>query len=107
LSINPGLLRSRVYLQTLTRTEDEGGGGVGAWGGEVAAWARLEHVAGNERLRGMQVVPGTTELITIRYRAGVTTAMRVRYGSRLFDIKDVSDPDERRTVLLLQCEEVA
>ncbi|MFD0768868.1 phage head closure protein [Bacillus sp. CGMCC 1.60114] len=42
---------------------------------------------------------------TIRYREGITSAMRVRYKGRLFEIKSAIDIDEQHKEICLICEE--
>ena len=46
-----------------------------------------------------------THRVTLRWRAGVTAAMRWREGDRVLDIRTVFDPDERRRALVCLCQE--
>jgi SPP1 family predicted phage head-tail adaptor len=106
--MNPGDLRHQVYLQGLTRTEDEGGGGAEVWGDDAGPiWAEVRPLSGNEALRAMQAEATVTHQVTMRYRPGVTTGMRIRFGTRYLDIRRVIDPEERRVELQLLCEELA
>jgi SPP1 family predicted phage head-tail adaptor len=70
-------------------------------------WACVEELGGKEIRRGEQPASEHTHRVTIRWRAGVTSALRVRWGTRLLDIDGVSNPDGRKEDLLLQCIEVA
>lgn len=105
--MNPGDLRHRVTLQTLTRTDDEGGGYTEAWANAATVWAAVEPLEGYERLRAMQVSPTLSHRIRMRYRAGVTSAQRIRYAGRAFGISAVIDPGERHRELHLLCEETS
>jgi SPP1 family predicted phage head-tail adaptor len=44
-------------------------------------------------------------IVVIRYRTGVTAAMRVVWRSRTFDILGIVNKDERRHFLTLDCQE--
>jgi SPP1 family predicted phage head-tail adaptor len=43
--------------------------------------------------------------VVIRYRAGLNQTMRVKYGSRQFEIQGIVDLDERHRWMRLTCEE--
>lgn len=47
-----------------------------------------------------------THQITIRYRTNLTPRMRLRYGNRLFEIKNILDPLEEHRELDILCEEI-
>lgn len=105
--MNPGELRQRVTLQRPgTPTPDAMGGRSVPWANVGTTWAHVEPLEGNERLRAMQVSPRLSHRITMRYRPGVTSAMRVLYGARVFGLRSVIDPDERHERLVLLAEEV-
>lgn len=106
--MNPGGLRHQVYLQAVSRTEDEGSGGVEAWSDSSGPhYASVQPLTGNEALRGLQLSATVTHRVTMRYRAGVTAKNRVRFGARHFDVRLVIDRDERHERLELLAEEVA
>lgn len=105
MSLDPGKLRHRVKLQTLTRTPDAGGGYTETWTDTATVWAAVEPLQGTERLRAMQVSPTLSHRIRMRYRANVTSAMQAVYNGRAFDITSVIDPGERHRELELLVEE--
>ncbi|MBI3275019.1 MAG: phage head closure protein [Methylocystis sp.] len=47
-----------------------------------------------------------THLVRMRWRADVTSEMRLVVGSRKLLIHSVYDPDERRRLLMCRCEEI-
>jgi SPP1 family predicted phage head-tail adaptor len=105
--MQPGQLRHQIYLQGLTRTDDEGGGGEEAWGDASGPlWAEIRPLTGTEAIRAMQSEATLTHTVRLRYRPGVTTRMRLRYGARHFDIRHVIDVQERHIELQLLCEEI-
>ncbi len=106
-AIASGALRHRVILQAPQETADGGGGASVTWTDVAVVWAEIAPLRGTERLRAGQLEAALTHRVTIRYRAGVTPEMRVAFGNRLFNIRAVIDPGERRRRLDLLCEEGA
>lgn len=102
-----GDLRERVRFQARAETDDGYGNPVaGSWSDQFTARARIMPKMGSEavvaaRMQGMQPY-----VITIRSNAGtrqVTPAWRAvndRTGA-IYDIKAVTNPDERNTFLEL------
>lgn len=105
--VNPGELRSRVVVQSATRTPDEGGGYATAWEDGASLWAKVEPLEGSELLRAQQLQARVSHRVTIRYRRGLTAAQRLRLGSRVLEVHQVVDVDERHEFMELLCEEVA
>jgi SPP1 family predicted phage head-tail adaptor len=107
--IDAGKLRRRIALQEFTKTIDEGGIVSEAWtdvAGSSSVPASLEPLKGREYFQAAAVSEENTIPITIRYRAGITAAMRVLYGTRILNIRSVVDIEERHIKLILMCEEV-
>ncbi len=63
-----------------------------------SASSREQMAAGAERA-------SATYVVTLRYRAGITAAMRVRFGTRYFNILAVRNLAQRNQWLELECEE--
>lgn len=57
-------------------------------------------------MQANQLGASETHKVTIRYRSGVTTQMRVAFGSRTLNINGIINRDERNVELTLMCEEV-
>jgi SPP1 family predicted phage head-tail adaptor len=64
-------------------------------------WASIILLQGRELDRAQQIVAEVTHKITIPYQDGVTSAMRVNFGAKVFQIEVVQDPDERQVQLQL------
>lgn len=109
--MNPGRMRSRVTIQSRTRTDDEGGGHVEAWADDATVWAEVEAMGGTEQLRAMAVGVQQPHRIRMWYRAGLTPAARLieRHpdGDRVHDITSVRDPSGARQTLELLTEVIS
>lgn len=107
--VNAGALRHRLVIQVEQPVSDGGGGqGADPWANPVTLatlWGAVEPLRGSERLRAMQIQDSLTHRVTLRYRAGITTSMRVVFGTRVFNIRAVINVGERNRVLELLCEE--
>src|ERR687893_1618312 len=89
--------RGRRFVLEVPHEVPEGFGGVlrsFAPGPEL--WGAIEMISGAERLRADRPEQAVTHRITLRYRAGVTGAMRLVLGLRRFAIRAAADPDGRR-----------
>jgi len=104
--VNIGRLRHKIHIQTLSSTDVDGGGQSQTWSTTFSPFARVENVYGNERLRGMQVTPGATHIITMRYDSRITEDKRILFGSRTFDIVFIDNVEERNHKLILDCKEI-
>lgn len=100
-----GSLRHRVTLQSAADTPDGAGGFATVWSNVATLWAAIEPLAGRERLAAQQLESPLTHRVTLRHRDGVTTAMRVKFGVRVFNIRSVVNRAERDRALELLCEE--
>ncbi len=103
-----GELRHRLTIQAERTTSDGGGGLSDPWADPVAiatVWGKVEPLSGGERLHAAQIQDRLSHRIVIRHRAGITAAMRVVFGARIFNIRAVIDVDERGRFLELLCEE--
>lgn len=102
-TVNPGELNKRVWLQNPVTNA----AGEATWQNSLGnkVWANIQPLTGREIFQAQQVYPEADTLITIRYRLNVTTAMRVLYGTRTYDIKDVNDVEERHRRIDLTCVE--
>lgn len=68
-------------------------------------WAEIGPIQGREFWARQQVQSEVTVRVRIRYLQGVTSAMRVVYGTRILSIENVIDPREGHEELQLMCSE--
>ncbi|MDX5493311.1 MAG: phage head closure protein [Alphaproteobacteria bacterium] len=102
-----GEMRERIALQSPLLVADGAGGADIEWTEGETVWAKVEALGGDERMNGERLAARARLRLTIRHREGVTTAMRVFWKARALDIRSLRDPDGRKHLLILDCEEVA
>ena len=104
-------LNKRITLQEEVQTPDGAGGYSLAWQDVTTIWAEFDVLQGSksdEVLASKQQEARSFARVTIRYVSGVTAAMRVVYGVRVFNILGVINPGEANEMLeLLVAEGVA
>jgi SPP1 family predicted phage head-tail adaptor len=101
----PGALRHRVWLESLIRTDDTGGGAVKSWQQVAALWVAIRPLSGREQNDAGKLSSRISHEIILRYRPLSLPEIRFRKGARLFHVLAVYDPDERRRWLRALCEE--
>jgi SPP1 family predicted phage head-tail adaptor len=104
-----GKLRHRIALQARTSGLNDEAIPVDVWtdvAGASSVPASLEPLKGREYFQAAAVAAENTIPVTIRYRPCVTAALRVLYGVRILNIRNVIDVEERHIKLILMCEEV-
>lgn len=101
-----GGLRQKVTIQQESNTDDGQGGSTKGWSAFASSVdCRLEPLRGDERLQAGTLEPRITHRATIRYRSGVTAGMRLLLGSTAYNIRAVTNPDERQRYLVMDVEE--
>lgn len=100
-------LRHRVTIEGATTTQGSYGEPLQTWGTIVADEpADVRPASGNEFIQAAAVQARIDTRITIRYREGIDSTMRVQMQSRQFQIRAaLPDPTYRRH-LTLMCEEI-
>lgn len=73
-----------------------------------AADSRIEPATAQslERVAAGTVISTATHVVTVPYRAGISTQTRILVDGRTLNITSVQDPDDRHVELVLVCEEV-
>ena len=101
-----GKLRHRVTIQQLVAGSPQqlpNGEPDVTWTDYLTVWAFVEPLKGRELMLAQQMQSEVDVRIRMRYRSGVTAAMRAVYASVNYDILAVIDPDLRRVELELLC----
>jgi SPP1 family predicted phage head-tail adaptor len=109
--LNIGRLNKRV---SLANSGDPVADGDGGYTQAFAAltppvvWAAIQPAAARdlERLAAGTVLATATHLVTMRHHAGVTTQTRITFGTRLFAVTGVVNPEERNIETIALCVEV-
>lgn len=99
-----GLLRKRVTIAQESRTPDDRKGYALSWSTVCIVWGDVSDLSSRERLAAQQLESDIAVGITIRYRTGITAAMRATVDGVHYQIRGVRDPDGRKRMLILDCE---
>lgn len=102
-----GALRHEIALQSVTRTPDGAGGFTAAWDDTLVTWAQITPRTGLKRSFAGKLEPIITHVVLMRYQPDVTTAQRIRFGARIFQIHAVINHDELDIFLELHAVEGA
>lgn len=100
-----GALEQRLTIEQEVQTPDGAGGYALGWATVASVWGLIEPLGGRERLAAAHLQAGTTHRVTIRKLAGITAAMRIKAGGRLFNIRVVQSSGPRDPFFDLICEE--
>jgi SPP1 family predicted phage head-tail adaptor len=103
--MNPAKLRHRVTLQEKLEEVSLGKRATATWISLPARWAAIEPLAGRELEYARQMVADATHEVMMRYTDEITTAMRLEYAGRHFQIQHIADSGERREEMRLICTE--
>ncbi len=103
--MSTGDLRHRIRIEKSQRSPDGAGGATLAWHTLAEVWAAVWPRAVTEQFAQDRVAGSATHDIWIRYRPNIVPEMRIRWGTRLFDIRGVIDVEERRRWLKCIVEE--
>lgn len=98
-------LRHRLTIEQVSNTTDNQGGQASTWATLATVWGKLEPIKSFERLFAQRVEYQRSHTCTIRHRTDVTTSMRISFDSRIFQIKGLRKPDEKKFLLILDLEE--
>lgn len=95
-----GGLKRRITLQQHGAGADAFGEPLTGWTDVATVWAGIEDLTGNQYIAAQSAQNPIQAKITIRYRAGISPAMRVVHGSDIYDIEAVLGQDKRTLELL-------
>ena len=105
-----GRLRHSVTIQQRTATVDGYGQQSTAWTDVITALAAIEPLSGRELFAAQAVQSEVSHRVTIRYRSELDVprtgaALRVAFGSRVFDVHAVLNMGERDREMHILCSE--
>lgn len=101
-----GCMRSRLTLEAPVDFTDDTGGVARSYIVQAVVWGAIMPAAAGDRFVAERMEQTITHSVRLRFRAGLTGAMRLRLGARMFLIHGIENVDERRRFVLCHCEEV-
>ena len=69
-------------------------------------WVSVEHRNPSEKWSGGRMNPDVTDMFTACYSTGITNAMGVTYGSKVYEIVGVEDIRDEHREIVIQAKEV-
>lgn len=84
--ISAGELDQRVTIQTRQSGQDAVGQAVETWGDDTVVWARARPLRGREFFAAGATQSQETIVFGIRYRSGLTSAMRVLWNGETYPL---------------------
>lgn len=96
-----GKLDQRVTIQRAVNTTGSGGGVTKTWATVATVWAHVISQRGDESFRAAAERARHTVKVLVRYRAGVTPAMRLVWNGQNYDVVDVDESLRRSGELWL------
>ena len=103
-----GKLRHRITLQRPGLSQDpQTGEMVPGWQDVATVWASIEPLSAREFIAAQAVQSDVSVRITMRYRPGITSAMRLLHDGKTYNITGVlADKGSGREYLTLPCAEL-
>jgi len=107
-------LRHRLTLQQEVETPDGAGGYARSWQDVADLWGEIIPLTGSgasakgsgkEALFAGQIQASISHRILLRYRPGVSAAMRLVFEKRAFNIRSVANIEEKKDTLELLVQE--
>lgn len=97
-------------FQTRETTQDDLGQQSTSWVDAFSCRADIDALSGRELMAAQAVQSSVSHTITVRYRPELqnpkdVAAMRILYGTRVFDIHEAINEDERNRVVSILAEE--
>lgn len=93
-------LGTRVTIQQRATAQTSRGQQIREWTDVCTVWSRVRQANGREVLAGQAIHAAVSAVIEIRWRDGITAAMRVVEGARIYNVVAVVDKGRH---LELQC----
>jgi len=101
-----GKLNTKIIIQKPVEIKNSIGEDITSWSDFSYQWANIAPLSGREYLSNNELRSSVTHRIFIRFIKGVDSSMRIKHGSRIFDIDSIINTDERSRELVIIAEEV-
>lgn len=101
-----GKLRHRVIIQNVSEGVDAYGSPTETFSDLVTLQCSIEHITGREYFAGDHVNSDAEYKITTHWYAGVKQGMKLKFGTRTFDILNVYNVSELNREMIITCKEI-
>ncbi|WP_152051821.1 phage head closure protein [Tautonia marina] len=95
-------LSKRVAIQRVQYQADGQGGFEESWADVATVYASIVPLKSYERYQAMQLAVPITHKVVMRYNPDVDETTRLRYGERIFTVKEVINHEEQNRFLFLK-----
>ncbi len=100
-----GELNKPITIQQAADVRDDYGEPDSTWSTFKTRRAKIAPLNGSRFFAARQFDTDISHEIVIRHTAGITTKMRVLFGSRVFEIDSVLNPQEANKFTVMMCRE--
>ncbi|WP_175837098.1 phage head closure protein [Burkholderia anthina] len=105
-----GRLRHVLNFQQKSLSQDALGQPQNVWTTVFTCRGEVSPISGREKIAAAAAQSEVTHMISVRYRTelavpNVVAAMRVLLGTRIFDLTDSMNQDERNCLVMIQARE--
>ena len=102
MSIDAGKLDKRIIIQSRTVTTGADGSHTEAWADDATVSVQFMKATSREFVSAQQVNADVTHVLKMRYRSGVTSLHRLKFGTRILNISGPPiNADERGVEMLI------
>ena len=101
-----GELRHRLTFKGPTHTSDGQGGITETWGSAFTVWGAFGPLTGKEFYDSQLVNSEITGKVKIRHRDDIDPTMQIYFGTRVFEILSILNPEERDRELNIKVKEM-
>jgi SPP1 family predicted phage head-tail adaptor len=100
-----GKLRESITIQQKTDVISDSGEAVATWTTYASMFADIRTPSGREFFGQDKFNATVSHVVTVRWNAGITPAMRVLWGSRVLNIIYISEDRQHAKMMQLNCME--
>ena len=102
----PGNYRNKILIESATQAADTSGALVDTYSTFATWWAKIIPVNGVESVSEGKVNSIVSVKMRWRYIAGITPAMRAKFGTRIYSIVSVINLNEQSAIMDLTLKEI-
>lgn len=103
--MDAGKMRHRLVFEQATRTSNALNEGVPTWATFATLWGNVQPLRGREFFAAQAANSEVTAKIETRYKAGIKADMRIKQGTRIYEIVSMENEGMRNRKLFFMVKE--